>query len=170
MRRRHFIGLIGARAAWHLAAGGQQKARYPTIALVGSAATDDEETRRSIRAFESACSEFGWVEGRNIHVVYRWAESSQMRAVVAELVASAPDVIVANGTSVLTAVRAATNSNYGDSALNYLSLAIQRAAFFADFTGSASDGLGPRLPGLSARPVRRSMRARKRSVPSGRAI
>jgi putative tryptophan/tyrosine transport system substrate-binding protein len=110
MRRRHFIGLIGCAAAWPLAARGQQKARYPTIGLVGSASTDDEETRRSTRAFESACSEFGWVEGRNIHVVYRWAESSQMRAVVAELVASAPDVIIANGTSVLTAVREATNS------------------------------------------------------------
>jgi putative ABC transport system substrate-binding protein len=107
MRRRQFIGLIGGAAAWPLAARGQQKARYPTIGLVGSASTDDEETRRT---FESACSEFGWVEGRNIHVVYRWAEPSQMRAVVAELVASAPDVIVANGTSVLTAVREATNS------------------------------------------------------------
>jgi putative ABC transport system substrate-binding protein len=107
MRRRHFIGLIGGVAAWPLAARGQQKARYPTIALVGTASTVDEETRR---AFESACAGFGWVEGRNIHIVYRWAQPSQMRAVVTELVASAPDVIAANGTSVLTAVREATNS------------------------------------------------------------
>jgi putative ABC transport system substrate-binding protein len=110
MRRREFIGLIGGAAAWPLAAHGQQKARYPTVVVVGSASTSDEETRRGIRAFESGCSEFGWVEGRNIHIVYLWADSSQMRTVVAELVASAPDVIVARGTSVLNAVREATNS------------------------------------------------------------
>jgi putative tryptophan/tyrosine transport system substrate-binding protein len=106
MRRRQFIGLIGGATTWPLAARGQQKARYPTIGFVGTASTSDE-TRRT---FESACSEFGWVEGRNIHIVYRWAESSQMRAVVAELVASAPALIVAYGTSVLNAVREATNS------------------------------------------------------------
>jgi ABC-type uncharacterized transport system substrate-binding protein len=49
-------------------------------------------------------------EGRNIHIVYRSAESSKMRAVVAERVASAPDIIVALGTSVLNAVRETTNS------------------------------------------------------------
>jgi putative tryptophan/tyrosine transport system substrate-binding protein len=107
MRRRQFIGLIGGAAAWPLAASGQQRARYPTIGLVMAVSANDEETRR---AFESACSSLGWVEGRNIHIVYRWADSSQMRAVVAELVASAPDVIVAFGTSVLNAVREATNS------------------------------------------------------------
>jgi len=110
MRRRQFIGLIGGTAAWPLASRGQQKARYPTIGVVGPASTNDEETRRSMRAFEAACSEFGRVEGRNIQIVYRWTESSQMRAVVTELVASTPDVIVAYGTSVLNAVRAATNS------------------------------------------------------------
>ena len=106
MWRRQFIGLIGGAAAWPLAARGQQKARYPTIGLVGPASTNDEARRR----FESACSEFGWVEGRNIHIVYRSAEPSQMRGVVAELVASAPDTIVALGTSVLNAVRESTNS------------------------------------------------------------
>ena len=107
MRRRKFIGLIGGAAAWPLAAHGQQKARYPTIGLVGTASAVAEDARRT---FESACSEFGWVEGRNIHIVYQWVEPSQMRAVVTELVASAPDLIIAFGTSVLNAVRETTNS------------------------------------------------------------
>ena len=107
MRRRQFIGLIGGAAAWPLAAHGQQKARYPTIGLVGTASTIAEEARRT---FESACSEFGWVEGRNIHIVDQWVEPSRMRAVVTELVASAPDLIIAFGTSVLNAVREATDS------------------------------------------------------------
>jgi len=109
MRRRHFISLMVGVAAWPLAARGQQKTRFPTIGVVGSASasTNDDERKR---VFESACSEFGWVEGRNIHIVYRWAESSRMHAVVAEVVALAPDIIVALGTSVLNAVREATNS------------------------------------------------------------
>ena len=107
MRRRQFIGLIGGATAWPLAAHGQQKARYPTIGLVGTTSTIAEGAQRT---FGAACSEFGWVEGRNIHIVYRWAEPSQMRAVVTELVASAPDLIIAFGTSVLNAVREATNS------------------------------------------------------------
>ena len=107
MWRRQFIGLIGGAAAWPLAARGEQKPRYPTIGLVVSTSVNDGEAQRT---FESACSKFGWVEGHNIHMVYRWAEFSQMRAVVAELVALAPDVIVAFGTSVLNAVREVTNS------------------------------------------------------------
>jgi putative tryptophan/tyrosine transport system substrate-binding protein len=106
MRRREFISLIGGVAARPIAARGQQKARFPTIGLVGPASTNEEDKR----VFESACAEFGWVEGRNIHIIYRPVESSKMRAVVAELVASAPDIIVARGTSVLNAVRETTNS------------------------------------------------------------
>ena len=107
MQRRQFIGLIGGAAAWPVSASGQQKTRYPTIGLVGLASTNDEEARR---VFESACSDFGWVEGRNVHIVYRTAEPAKMRGVVGELVASTPDIIVALGTSVLNAVREATNS------------------------------------------------------------
>jgi putative ABC transport system substrate-binding protein len=111
MRRRDFIGLTASAAAWSFAARAQQKARYPTIAFISTAASkDDVEIQRRIKAFESAWPELGWVEGRNIHADYRWAEPSQMRAMVGELVASAPDVIVANGTSILNVVRQATNS------------------------------------------------------------
>jgi putative tryptophan/tyrosine transport system substrate-binding protein len=110
MRRREFIGLMGSAAASPFAARAQQGARYRTICILTVASADDAETLRRVKAFESAWPELGWVEGRNIHAVYRWADPSQMRAVVAELVASAPDVIVVSGTSVLTAVREATNS------------------------------------------------------------
>src|SRR6476660_8404303 len=98
MQRRDFLGVLGGAAAtWPLAALGQQNARYPTIGIVATASTNDEETRRT---FVAACSKFGWVEGHNIRIVYRSAEISQIRGVVAELVASAPNIIVANGTSV----------------------------------------------------------------------
>ena len=109
MRRREFIGLMTSAAPWPFSALAQQRPRYPTIAFI-STPSNDVEIQRRIKAFESAWPELGWVEGRNIHADYRWAEPSQMRAVVAELVTSAPDVIIANGTSVLDAVRQATNS------------------------------------------------------------
>jgi putative tryptophan/tyrosine transport system substrate-binding protein len=110
MRRRDFMGVIGSAAAWPFAARAQQKAHYPTVGVILGASPDDAESQRRVKAFESAWPELGWTEGRNIHADYRWADPLQMRSVVAALVASAPDVIVANGTSVLDAVRAATNS------------------------------------------------------------
>ena len=110
MRRRDFIGLIGSAAAWPFGAHAQQKAHYPIIGVIMGASPDDAESQRRVKAFEFAWPQLGWTEGRNIHVDYRWADPLQMRSVVAALVASAPDVIVVNGTSVLDAVRAATNS------------------------------------------------------------
>ena len=61
------------------------------------------------RRWNSSCG-IGWFEGRNIHVDYRWADPRQFRAVASEIVATAPDVIVANGTSVLNAVKEATST------------------------------------------------------------
>jgi putative ABC transport system substrate-binding protein len=52
----------------------------------------------------------GLIDGRNIHIDYRWPDSSNLPAVATALVASKPDVILADGASVLTAVRQATNS------------------------------------------------------------
>jgi putative ABC transport system substrate-binding protein len=109
MRRREFIGLVTTAASWPLAALAQQRPRYPTIAFITTVASGVELEGR-VRAFQSALPKLGWIEGRNIHVNYRWGEPSQMHAVVAELVASAPDVIVANGTSVLNVVRQATTA------------------------------------------------------------
>jgi putative ABC transport system substrate-binding protein len=109
MRRREFIGLVGSAAAWPAASRAQQPNRYPTVGVMMGTFGDPEAQRR-VKAFESAFPELGWIEGRNIHVDYRWSEVARMRAAAAELVASAPDVIVANGTSVLAAVREATHS------------------------------------------------------------
>jgi putative ABC transport system substrate-binding protein len=108
MRRREFLALVGGTAAWPFAVRARQGT--PTIAYILGPSPQDAESQRSLKAFESALLEVGWVEGRNIHVDYRWAEPSQMRALAAAVVAAAPDVIVANGTSVLGAVREATSS------------------------------------------------------------
>jgi putative tryptophan/tyrosine transport system substrate-binding protein len=109
MRRRDFIGLMGGAAAWPAAARAQKQARIPTIGVL-MGARDDPQAQNRVKAFESAFPELGWTEGRNIHMDYRWPDVPGMRAAAADLVASAPDVIIANGTSVLAAVREATGS------------------------------------------------------------
>jgi putative tryptophan/tyrosine transport system substrate-binding protein len=73
---------------------------------------NDKEAQLRVKAFESAWPELGWIEGRNIHVDYRLASGdiAQMRSHASELVANPPEVILAEGTSVLAALREATRS------------------------------------------------------------
>jgi len=107
MRRREFIGLLGGAAAWPLAARAQQSGRVRRIGVL--MATFDLQSR--VKAFESAWPTLGWVEGRNVHVDYHFAgDPGSFRSHAAALVAAAPDVILVGGTSLLAAVRQATQS------------------------------------------------------------
>jgi putative tryptophan/tyrosine transport system substrate-binding protein len=110
IRRREFLAWTAAASISSHAAFAQQKARIPTVGVIMGVSPDDLQTKIRVQAFESAWPELGWVEGRNIHVDYRWADVDQMGAACAALVASAPDVILVNGISILTAMRAATTS------------------------------------------------------------
>jgi putative ABC transport system substrate-binding protein len=108
MRRRDFLTLAGAAAAWPFAA--RARPGNPTIAVIMGPSANDVESQGRVKVLESVLRELGWFEGRNIHVDYRWADPQQFRAIASEIVAAAPDVIVANGTSVLNAVKEATSS------------------------------------------------------------
>jgi putative ABC transport system substrate-binding protein len=112
MLRRKFITLAGGAAAWPLAAQAQQGSRVRRIGVLMGLSADDKEEQLRIKAFESAWPELGWIEGRNIHVDYRWAQGdvALMRTQASELVATAPEVILAEGTSVLAALREATQT------------------------------------------------------------
>jgi putative ABC transport system substrate-binding protein len=109
MKRRIFLGVLAGTAVgrpW--AARAQQPGRVRRIGVL-MARFDSE---RRIKAFESAWPALGWVEGRNIHVDYRFAsgDPESFRSHAASLVAAAPDVMLVAGTSVLAAVRQATQS------------------------------------------------------------
>jgi putative ABC transport system substrate-binding protein len=106
MKRREFIGGFGAIAAWPAVAHAKQKGRIPRVGFIMVGQADEGV----VKAFESAFPELKLIEGRNVHVDYRWSEALELRATATQLVASAPDVIVAIGTSVLTAVSEATHS------------------------------------------------------------
>jgi putative ABC transport system substrate-binding protein len=113
MRRREFITLLGsAAAAWPLAARAQQAERMRRIGVLINLTADDPEGRARLAAFLEGLRELGWTDGRNIQIETRFGggDVGRIRAYAAELVALAPDVIVANTTPVIRAVRQATSS------------------------------------------------------------
>jgi putative ABC transport system substrate-binding protein len=99
MRRRQFIRLLGgAAAALPLAAGAQQAERMRRIGVLMSTGADDPEGQARIAAFRTGLHQLGWAEGRNMQINARWPTGGvEARKYAADLVALAPDVIVATG-------------------------------------------------------------------------
>jgi putative tryptophan/tyrosine transport system substrate-binding protein len=113
MRRREFITLIcGAAAAWPLAARAQQGERMRRIGIILPAAADDSEWQARVGAFLQALALLGWTIGRNVRIDARWAtaNAAEIRRHAAELVALAPDVILASGTSTVGPMLQATRT------------------------------------------------------------
>jgi len=112
MKRREFITLICGAAVWPLAAHGQQKEHVRRIGFVLGIAENDPEGHARITAFRQGLEALGWTEARNIRVDYRFAggDPERVRAYVAELVASAPDLIVGHSTPVVAALKQATST------------------------------------------------------------
>jgi putative ABC transport system substrate-binding protein len=105
MKRREFITLIGGTAAaWGLAVPAQTKQMRRIGVLMGLVANDPEAQSRVV-AFENGLRELGWVKGRNLSIEYRWAgDGNLLRDHAAELLAMAPDLILANSTPVTVAL------------------------------------------------------------------
>jgi putative ABC transport system substrate-binding protein len=99
MRRREFITLLGATAAWPVAASAQQADRPRRVGVLMNLAAQDEEGQARNAAFLQGLQEFGWTVGRNVKVSYRWAagKAEDARRYAVELVDMAPDVILASG-------------------------------------------------------------------------
>jgi putative ABC transport system substrate-binding protein len=111
MRRRSFITLLGGAAAWPLAARAQLSERVRRVGVLMHLAADDPEGQPRITAFEQGMRELGWAVGRNLQIDYRWAASDpdRLRKYAAELVALAPDVVLAlAGTPLVVALQQAT--------------------------------------------------------------
>jgi ABC-type uncharacterized transport system substrate-binding protein len=99
VKRREFIVLLGGAAAWPLAARAQQPERMRRIGILMGAAKDSEGQDRA-KTFEQGIDRLGWATGRNIQIDYRWGardNPDQARTYAAELVAMAPDLILAQG-------------------------------------------------------------------------
>ena len=101
-RRREFIVLAGsAAAAWPLAARAQQVEHMRRIGVLTLFASDDPVEQTRVLAFAQALAQLGWTDGRNVRIDLRWGagDPERIRRYAAELVALAPDVILAVSSS-----------------------------------------------------------------------
>jgi len=113
MIRREFITLVGgAAAAWPRAARAQQAERVRRIGILLPAAADDTVFQARVGAFLQALALLGWTIGRNVRIDTRWAttNAADIRRHAAELVALAPDVILATGDSTVPPLLQATRT------------------------------------------------------------
>lgn len=111
MRRRDFITAIaGSAVAWSVVARAQQPDQKRRIGIIISYSDDDPEARPRLAALVQGLQELGWTDGRNIHIDYRYTagDAERTRRYAAELVALAPDVILAGNTSTMGALQQAT--------------------------------------------------------------
>ena len=110
MKRRAFIGLVGAAAAWPLAAQAQQPERMRRVGILMSTAENDPTEISSVNAFTTELAKLGWVQGKNLDLSVRWgaAEIKRMKANAEELVSVGVDVILAKGATVPSAHQATT--------------------------------------------------------------
>ena len=113
MRRRTFITLLGgAAAAWPLPARAQQSERVRRIGVLMNLAAGDAEGETRFAAFLQGLQELGWAVGRNVRIETRWGTGDVefYRTNAAELIALAPDVILASGTPATMALKRATRT------------------------------------------------------------
>src|SRR5215467_3295770 len=99
MRRREFISFLGGAGVWPLIARAQQPDRMRRIGVLMALAADDPAGQARFIAFVQAWQELGGTDGRNVWIDTRWAagDAERFRRYAAELVALAPDVILASG-------------------------------------------------------------------------
>ena len=110
IRRREFItALGGAAVAWPIVARAQPSVRVRRIGIFMNLASDDAEGQSRNAAFLQGLQELGWAVGRNVRIDYRWGASNsdpdRMRKDAAELLALAPDVVLATTAPIVVALQ-----------------------------------------------------------------
>lgn len=113
MRRRKFLGLVGAAATtWPLVASAQQPARVRRIGVLIPLAESDSEAQTVVTAFREGLQQLGWVDDHNARIDIRWAagDVGRIQAYAKELVALQPDVILARATPAAAALQRETRT------------------------------------------------------------
>ena len=111
MRRREFITMVGSAAAVPLVARAQQSGGAKRVAvLMGTA--DDADGQERLSAFRHGLQDLNWVEGRNIHFDVRWGagDAARTKSFAAELIAGAPDLILATNTPTARSLKQLTQT------------------------------------------------------------
>jgi putative ABC transport system substrate-binding protein len=113
IQRREFVAALGsAAAAWPLAGRGQQRERMRRIGVLWNLAADDPESSARLTAFVQGLQQSGWTDRRNVRIDLRWGagDPELYRRYAMELVALAPDVILAGSGATVPALLQATRS------------------------------------------------------------
>ena len=100
MTRRQFItALGGAAVVWPIAARAQQSERVRRIGVLAGLSADDAQGQARLVAFVQGLQQLGWTDGRNVRIDFRWGagDADRFRRYAAELIALAPDVVLASG-------------------------------------------------------------------------
>jgi putative ABC transport system substrate-binding protein len=113
VRRREFISLLGGGAvAWPFAARAQQSERVRRIGVLTNLAGDDPEGQVRLTAFAQALAQLGWTVGQNLRIEHRWTagDAERLRRYAAELIALAPDVVLATSNITVAPLLQATRT------------------------------------------------------------
>jgi len=107
VKRRGFIAVLGAMAAWPLAGYAQQPERVRRVGALIGFPENDPSAQAWLRAFAQALERLGWVEGKSIRIDYRFAagDPGLFKTYAAELVGLSPDAILASTTPAVAALR-----------------------------------------------------------------
>src|SRR5262245_19939759 len=110
MKRRQFIRLLGGAAAWPMAARAQQAGKVHRIGFLGSATAAG--SAKAVESLRTGLREFGYVEGTNIDLEFRWAEGiyDRLPRLVAELIARNVNVLITHGTPGTRVAKQATTT------------------------------------------------------------
>jgi putative tryptophan/tyrosine transport system substrate-binding protein len=109
MRRRQFMTLLGGAATWPLATRAQQPAKVAQIGFMGPAPAVTYLPR--VEALRAGLRDLGYVEGKNIVIEFRWADSvEQLPEMAAELVRMKVDIIFASSSTYVEPARQATKT------------------------------------------------------------
>jgi putative tryptophan/tyrosine transport system substrate-binding protein len=112
MRRREFIAGLGGAAAWPVVARAQQSGRMRRIGALQPGNESDPESQLRKAAFVDGLQKFGWTEGTNVSIHYRWVgdDADRIRLYATELTGIRPDVIWASGSLPLLLLKRATRT------------------------------------------------------------
>jgi len=110
-RRQFILALGGVAVAWPLAARAQS-GPMRRVGMLMSLAADDPEAKLFVAAFIQGLQQLGWIDGRNVRIDTRWGagDADRYRIYAAELVALAPDVVLATTSSMVLAFQQLSRS------------------------------------------------------------
>jgi putative ABC transport system substrate-binding protein len=113
MRRREFIKVVvGSAVAWPLAVRAQQPGQPRRIGLLMLYPENDPQGELRARVFQHELEKAGWTVGGNLQINFHWGtgDADWVRSAIAQIVAQAPDVVLANGDAAVKAAQQVTQT------------------------------------------------------------